>query len=62
MGCEAWARNGCERGVAQKAARLLGDLDHFPPEHRWRIVLVQKAQAARKGRRLLGENGLACGQ
>eukprot|EP00964_Phaeocystis_antarctica_P033660 scaffold19084_cov64-Phaeocystis_antarctica.AAC.3 len=45
-----------------RAARLLRDLDHFPPEHRWRIVLVQKDQATREVSGLLGENGLACGQ
>eukprot|EP00964_Phaeocystis_antarctica_P048835 scaffold28282_cov74-Phaeocystis_antarctica.AAC.5 len=59
---EQLARNGCELGAAQRTARLLRDLDHFPPEHRRRIVLVQKGQATREGRRLFGKNGLACGQ
>eukprot|EP00964_Phaeocystis_antarctica_P076330 scaffold47189_cov73-Phaeocystis_antarctica.AAC.4 len=36
------------------SARFLRDLDHFPPVYRWRVVLVQKGQAAREGRRLLG--------
>eukprot|EP00964_Phaeocystis_antarctica_P074592 scaffold45883_cov70-Phaeocystis_antarctica.AAC.3 len=42
MGCEACGqltRDSCERGVAYKATRLLRDLDHFPPEHRRRVVL-----------------------
>eukprot|EP00964_Phaeocystis_antarctica_P074697 scaffold45994_cov63-Phaeocystis_antarctica.AAC.1 len=55
-------RNGCEREAAQRAERLLRDLDHLPPEHRRRVVLVQKGQAAREICRMLGENGLACGQ
>eukprot|EP00964_Phaeocystis_antarctica_P094588 scaffold61261_cov66-Phaeocystis_antarctica.AAC.6 len=54
-------RNNCAERK-QGAARLLRDLDHLPPVHRWRIVLVQEGQAAREGRRLLGKNGLACGQ
>eukprot|EP00964_Phaeocystis_antarctica_P004985 scaffold2716_cov64-Phaeocystis_antarctica.AAC.10 len=48
--------------MTTRAARLFRDLDHFPPEHRRRIVLVQKCQAAREVSGLLGENGLACGQ
>eukprot|EP00964_Phaeocystis_antarctica_P053934 scaffold31688_cov73-Phaeocystis_antarctica.AAC.3 len=52
----------CEIRATQRAARLLRDFDHFPPKHRRRIVLVQKGQAAREVRGLLGENGLACGQ
>eukprot|EP00964_Phaeocystis_antarctica_P004055 scaffold2180_cov75-Phaeocystis_antarctica.AAC.2 len=35
-------RSGCDRRAAQRAARLLRDLDHFPPEHRRRVVLVQE--------------------
>eukprot|EP00964_Phaeocystis_antarctica_P003502 scaffold1879_cov71-Phaeocystis_antarctica.AAC.2 len=45
-----------------RRARLLRDLNHFPPVHRQLIVLVQEGQATREGRRLLGKNGLACGQ
>lgn len=61
LGCESrHTLSAC--GAAQRAAHLLKDLDQLPPEHRRRVVLVQEGQATRELRRLLGENGLACGQ
>ena len=65
--CGTQARASSLAGVGNihavhRAARLLRDLDHFPPEHRRLVVLVQEGQATREIRRLLGKNGLACGQ
>ena len=58
---EKLARYGCESDQ-RRAACLLPGFDHLPPIHPGLIVSVQQGQAAREGRRLLVENGLASGQ